>query len=69
MMPTIISLALAGSGCLILYWTVRLERMIKAGKATPDPSIPPKSLRFAGVGLIVIGVLMFIAQFFADVEF
>lgn len=69
MMPTIISIAVVVSGGLILYWTARLERMIKSGKATADPSVPPKSLRFGGIGLIVLGVLMFIAQFFVRLEF
>jgi hypothetical protein len=69
MMPTIVSVSTAISGCLTLYWTGRLERMITSGKATPDPSVPPKVLRFIGVGLIVLGVLMFIAQFIVRVEF
>lgn len=63
MMPTILSVSMVLSGCLILYWTARLEHEINSGKASPDPSIPPKSLRRGGVGLIVIGVLFFIAQF------
>jgi hypothetical protein len=69
MMPTIMSLAAAASGCIMLYWTVRLERMIKSGKAAPDPSLPPKALRFASIGLIVFGVLLFMAQFFVHLEF
>jgi len=69
MLPTIMSISLVVSGCFTLYWTARLERMIKSGKAVQDPSVPPKSLRFGGVGLIVVGLLLFIAQFFVRSEF
>jgi len=43
--------------------------MIESGKVAPDPSMSPKILRFAGRGLIVIGVLIFMAQFFVRLEF
>jgi uncharacterized protein YjeT (DUF2065 family) len=69
MMPTIMSLGAIVSGGLVLYWTARLRRMIDSGKATSDPSMSPKTLRFAGIGLIVIGVMLFIAQFFVRLEF
>jgi uncharacterized protein YjeT (DUF2065 family) len=57
------------SGCLTLYWTRRLTRMIESGKAAADPSMPPKALKRVGIGLIVFGVLAFIAQFFVRLEF
>ena len=69
MMPTILSLGFVASGAVMFFYTARLERMVRSGKAAPDPWVPPKTLRLASYAMIIGGVLMFIAQHFVALEF
>ena len=68
-MPLILGIIFVAFGCAILLWLPSYQRKIDAGEAPANPSMPVKSWRLVGVGLVIFGLLSTGAWYFHLVDF
>jgi len=69
-MPTILAIMFVLFGSMMLWWLPRYKRKVDLGQTQLDPAMPSfKVMRRVAIGLIVFGVLAFVAQYFVRLEF